>query len=512
MLLLIAKIGRVSFSIQWLQNRGITAPQGFSAGSARAEIKTEGDDLALLLADAHSSAAAVFTTNQVKAAPVLISAEHLAKSKPRAIIVNAGNANCCTGARGLENARQMARLAAQKLQISPEEVLVCSTGIIGHQLPIEKIENALRQLQLFPRPPISEISDEETTESFDEITTESATESVIAESETEPIAMEDDSDAANSEAEELAQKPAAETEEDAEETPPIEETATETESDAAEIVFDAAEIVFDAAEIDEKVARAFMTTDVVPKFCAASLEIGGKLVTVGGQAKGVGMIGPNMAPLTLHATVLAFLTTDAQIERELLQRLLERAVSRSFNSVTVDGDMSTNDSAILLASGASGLEITAQNAPLFSTLLDAVCIELGKKIARDGEGATKLIEITVKGARREADAKKIALTIANSPLVKTAIFGKDPNWGRIAMAAGRAGVEFDAQNLSFSLGNVEMFRSGEPVDFDLKSADAVLEAEDVLISLDLGEGSAHWTAWTCDFSYDYVKINAEYHT
>jgi len=450
----------VSIPIQWLENRGITAPQGFQAGAARAAIKSEGDDLALLLANTGSSAAAVFTTNQVKAAPVLISAAHLS-ANPRAIIVNAGNANCCTGTRGLENARQMAVLAAQKLDISPEQVLVCSTGIIGHQLPMEKIENALQSLKM------------------------------SGEIEAEPAILEAGDEGALAEAFESDDLISPRSEND--------EIASEHETPKVE-------------HLDESIARAFMTTDTVPKFCAAQLEIGGKTVTVGGQAKGVGMIGPNMAPLTLHATMLAFLTTDAQIERGLLQKLLERAVARSFNSVTVDGDMSTNDTAILLASGESGATISDQNAGVFSALLEAVCIELSKKIARDGEGATKLIEIEVKGARREADAQKIALSIANSPLVKTAIFGKDPNWGRIAMAAGKAGVAFDAQYLSFSLGEIEMFRAGEPVDFDLKSAEAALEKENVTISLDLGDGSAKWTAWTCDFSYDYVKINAEYHT
>jgi glutamate N-acetyltransferase/amino-acid N-acetyltransferase len=408
------KISAVSFPLHWLTHRGVTAPQGFFAGSARGAIKTEGDDVALLLAPAGSTAAAVFTTNQVKAAPVLVSAEHLAKGKARAVIVNAGNANCCTGSRGLEGARRMASLAAEKVGIEAQEVLVCSTGIIGHQLPMEKIETALATMEM--------------------------------------------------------------------------------------------------GNDDEKVARAFMTTDTVPKYCAASFEIGGKTVTVGGQAKGVGMIGPNMAPLTLHATMLAFLTTDARVEAPLLQQLLERAVARSFNSVTVDGDTSTNDTAILLASGQSGVDISADNAPLFLSLLEAVCTELSKKIARDGEGATKLVEVRVGGAANEEDAKKIALTIANSPLVKTAIFGRDPNWGRIAMAAGRAGVPFDAQKLSFSLGNVEMFRAGEPVDFNLRAAEQVLEDENVHITLDLGAGNANWTAWTCDFSYDYVKINAEYHT
>ena len=408
------------FSIETLPARGVTAPQGFAAGAARGGIKTEGADVALVLAPPASSAAAVFTSNRVKAAPVWVSASHLNAAHPRAIVVNAGNANCCTGARGRENARQMAALAARKLGLDAEEVLVCSTGIIGHQLPMEKVEAAIGNIELNA-----------------------------------------------------------------------------------------------GAEADEAAARAFMTTDLVPKFAAARAPIGGQTVTVGGQAKGVGMIGPAMEPLNVpapHATMLAFLTTDARIEKARLQNLLERAVARTFNSVTVDGDTSTNDTAILLASGASGVEITDANEGEFFELLQFVCTELAKKIARDGEGATHLIEIRVAGAATEADAQKIALTVANSPLVKTAIFGRDPNWGRIAMAAGRAGVAFDADKLSFALGGVAMFENGEPLAFDLGAAEAALESENVAIELTLGEGAASWTAWTCDFSYDYVKINAEYHT
>jgi len=413
----LVKIRAVSHLVQWLPGRGVTAPAGFSAGAARGGIKTQGDDIALLVAAPGSTAAAVFTTNRVKAAPVLVSARHLAAGRARAVVVNAGNANCCTGERGLENARRMAGLAAAKIGASPEEILVCSTGIIGHQLPMEKIEAGLATLKLNGS--------------------------------------------------------------------------------------------------DEAIARAFMTTDLVSKYAAASLEINGRTVTVGGQAKGVGMIGPNMAPLDasgLHATMLSFLTTDARIERGRLQRLLEGAAERSFNSVTVDGDMSTNDTAILLASGASEVEIGDAEEAAFAALLGAVTVELARKIARDGEGATKLIEIQVAGAATETDAKRVALTIANSPLVKTAIFGRDPNWGRIAMAAGRAGVPFEASRLTFSMGGVEMFRNGEPVDFDRSAALAALELENLTIHLQLGAGEAAWTAWTCDFSYEYVKINAEYHT
>ncbi len=400
--------------MQFLEGRGITAPQGFQAGAARAGIKTSGLDVALLVADVGATAAAVFTTSQVKAAPVLVSAEHLSKGNAHAVVVNAGNANCCTGEAGMRNARRMCELAAQKAGLQAHDVLVCSTGIIGHALPMDKIESALDSIQLNAS--------------------------------------------------------------------------------------------------DDEMARAFMTTDTVPKFIAAQTEIGGKVVTVGGQAKGVGMIGPNMAPLSLHATMLAFLTTDAQIEAPRLQHLLEQAVARSFNSVTVDGDMSTNDTAILLASGAANIQITGENELQFLELLQAVCVELAKKIARDGEGATRLIQIEVDGTKTESDARQIALSIANSPLVKTAIFGRDPNWGRIAMAAGKAGVAFDAAKLSFSLGELEMFRSGEPVPFDQTVAEQQLADENVFIRLQLGEGTAKWTAWTCDFSYDYVKINAEYHT
>jgi glutamate N-acetyltransferase / amino-acid N-acetyltransferase len=274
---------------------------------------------------------------------------------------------------------------------------------------------------------------------------------------------------------------------------------------------------------NEKSAHAFMTTDTVPKFCAAKTQIGGKTVAVGGQAKGVGMIAPQMGALqpasslqpsasSLHATMLAFLTTDAQVEKPLLQRALQDAVERSFNSVTVDGDTSTNDTCLLLASGASGVQITQSEYSQFVELLQFVCTELAKKIARDGEGATKLVTVNVRGAHSERDAKTVALSIANSPLVKTAIFGNDPNWGRIAMAAGKCGVSFEAAELNISLGDMPVFRDGEPMNFDLAQAEAAMQTEDLAIDVQLGAGEYSWTAWTCDFSYDYVKINAEYHT
>ncbi|HEX8552676.1 MAG TPA: bifunctional glutamate N-acetyltransferase/amino-acid acetyltransferase ArgJ [Abditibacteriaceae bacterium] len=407
---------------------GVASPQGFWAGSARAEIKTAGDDVALIVSEKPATAAAVFTRNAVKAAPVLLSAEHAQFHQARAIVANAGNANCCTGAQGMENARAMCEIVAREIGCDAREVLVCSTGIIGHALPMEKLAPIVEKLAK---------------QSTDEI---------------------------------------------------------------------------DRTASNEAVARAVMTTDTVPKFCAARAQIDGKTITVGGLAKGVGMIGPNMGPINadslvgLHATMLSFLTTDAAVTKIHLQHLLERAIERSFNSVTVDGDTSTNDTAILLASGASDVEITDANEDAFLQLLEAVCVELSRKIARDGEGANHLVTIEVAGAKSEADAKAIALSVANSPLVKTAIFGRDPNWGRIAMAAGKAGVVFNPQKLDITLGEVPVFRAGEPVAFDQSAAEAALSGEEVLILISLGEGDAKWRAWTCDFSYGYVEINAEYHT
>jgi glutamate N-acetyltransferase/amino-acid N-acetyltransferase len=264
--------------------------------------------------------------------------------------------------------------------------------------------------------------------------------------------------------------------------------------------------------VNEATARAVMTTDTRPKFCAAQAVIDGRTVTVGGQVKGVGMIGPDMGPVVPHATLLAFLTTDAAVDGSTLQQALESSVSKSFNSVTVDGDTSTNDTGLLLANGASGVLIGQAEYDQFCSLLDAVCIQLAKLVAADGEGATKLVTIEVAGAPTLDAAKRIAMTVANSPLVKTAIFGRDPNWGRIAAAAGRAGVAFDPRKLNICLGDLEVFRNGEPLDFSVADAEAAMQGDELTLHIALGEGDATWTAWTCDFSYDYVKINAEYHT
>jgi glutamate N-acetyltransferase/amino-acid N-acetyltransferase len=399
---------------------GITAAQGYQIAAAQAGLKSSGLDLFLLQSQTSAVAAGVFTRNQVIGAPVTICAEHLAYPTVRAVITNSGNANCCTGSDGLEKARQMCRIAAEKVGCVPEEVLVCSTGIIGVPLPLEKIVAHV--------PSMSWSS---------------------------------------------------------------------------------------GAEADLQAAQAIMTTDLAPKYFSASANIEGKIVTLGGMVKGSGMIGPNMGAApggAPHATMLAFLTTDAAVEKVLLQQLLEEAVDKSFNSVTVDGDTSSNDTCLLLANGASGAVINDQNKDQFSELLQTVCAELAKKVAADGEGATHLMEIQIQGATSADDAHKVAMTVANSPLVKTAIFGGDPNWGRLAVAAGRAGVPFDMANLSIRLGDIDVLRDGEPVEFNETQAAAQLKPFEVVIRIKIGKGNYSWTAWTCDYSYDYIKINAEYHT
>lgn len=401
--------------IRIIEAGGVVSARGFSADAARGGIKTNGDDVALIVAEQSATAAAVFTRNAFKAAPVLVCADHAATGRARAIVTNAGNANCCTGAQGLAAARRTCELVAAKIGCRAADVLVCSTGVIGHQLPMEKVEAAIGSLEL----------------------------------------------------------------------------------QAGEA-------------INETIARAIMTTDTRPKFCAAQTTIDGRTVTVGGTVKGVGMIGPDMGPL--HATLLCFLTTDADVPQSLLQSELEQAVEKSFNSVTVDGDTSTNDSCILLASGASEARITENNMPVFRALLETVCVRLAREVAADGEGATKLVTVAVENAATEADAKHVAMTVANSPLVKTAIFGQDPNWGRIAAAVGRSGVTVNPKVVAIRLNNVEVFHHGEPTSDVLATAEAAMTGPELTISIDMGSGAASWTAWTCDFSYDYVKINAEYHT
>lgn len=392
----------------------VTYPKGFLASGVRAGIKTEGEDVALICSESPASAAGVFTTNVVKAAPVLVTRSRVPRRTCRAVIANSGNANACTGEHGMRDAVEMAAHTARLLQVPEEDVLVASTGIIGRRLPMKKIsagiEDAVRSL---------------------------------------------------------------------------------------------------SADGGDKAARAIMTTDTRPKEASVEIEIGGKTVRIGGMAKGAGMICPNVA------TMLTFITTDAAISPEMLQRSLARSAEVSFNCLTVDGDTSTNDTVLLLANGMADNQVIATEGPGLSEFkrgLDLVTTDLAKQIAADGEGATKLVEIVVEGAASYEDCRQIAKTIANSPLVKTAIFGCDPNWGRILAAAGRAGVEFEPWAVSLSLGDVLLVNAGEPVEFSENAAHEYLTGPEVLVNLRVGGERFRATVWTCDFSYDYVKINAEYHT
>ncbi len=399
------------------ENAGVTFPEGFVASGVRCGLKTAGDDLALLVSDSAATVAGVFTTNRVQAACVQYSRRVVRGGTARAVLINAGNANACNGEQGEADNRTLAEWVSRHLSVAPDAVLTASTGIIGHLLPMEKLQAGI----------------------------EAAVSALDRDSET-----------------------------------------------------------------DLKAAQAIMTTDTYPKLRAVEVDSDQWVAPVrfGGMCKGAGMIAPNMA------TMLAFLTTDARLPAELLQEALARAVTPSFNSVTVDGDTSTNDMCLLLASGMGQGEISRQGAAFedFVEALTRLCVSLAKELARDGEGATKLVEVCVQGAATEAGAHRIAKTIAESPLVKTALFGNDPNWGRLLMAAGRAGVPFDPNRVEVRIGEHVVCAEGRSVEFDRDAAHAYLTAKEIQITLDLNTGEERVTVWTCDFSYDYVKINAEYHT
>ena len=392
---------------------GVTAPQGFKAAGVSAGIKATGLDLALLASDAPATAAAVFTINRAPAAPVTVSREHLRRSGgiARAIIVNSGCANACTGDEGFHVAQAMAADTARLLGCPDEHVLVASTGVIGVALPIAKIRSGL---------------------------------------------------------------PAA--------------------------------IRALSADQGAFAARAIMTTDPFPKEAAATMKIGGREVAIGGMAKGSGMIEPMMA------TMLGFVTTDASVPQPLLARALRETVNATFNAITVDGECSTNDCVMLLANGASGAVVDESSYGAFAEGLRRVCLELALGIVRGGEGATKLVTVTVTGAASEAEARQAAKAIANSPLVKTAIHGGDPNWGRLIAVAGRAGVAFDLARASVRIGPVVLFDEGRPHDERAGEAAEYLKGRDLVVAVGLGAGSAESTVWTCDLSAEYVRINADYRT
>jgi len=396
------------------QAGGITSPLGFTASGAIGAIKYERKDVALVYSDREASAAGVFTTNVVKAAPVLLTMEHLKDGTARAVVANSGNANACVGPQGLEDARAMANEAAQLLGLPAEQVLVASTGVIGQSLPMERVLSGLR----------------------------------------------------------LA---------------------------AAGL----------SREGGHDAATAIMTTDTVAKEAAVTLELGGVQATIGGMAKGSGMIHPNMA------TMLCFVTTDAAIDPGLLQQALTTVVERTFNMITVDGDTSTNDMVLVLANGAAGnLLISAEDADYaaFAEALEAVCRKLAVAVAADGEGATRLLEVRVQGAATQQDARLVARAVASSSLVKAAVFGKDANWGRIICAAGYSGASFKPDAVDIYVGDIQVAKNGGALPFSEERATEMLSGARAVFTIDLHNGVNDAVAWGCDLTYDYVKINGSYRT
>ena len=404
---------------KWIPIEGnLATPAGFMGAAVAAGIKKVPGalDLALIFSDAPgTTAAGVFTTNRVAAAPVILSRQNLRASggRARAVVVNSGNANACTGRAGLRASQETARAAAKALGVSQSEVLVASTGVIGVPLKPELILNHIPALR-----------------------------------------------------QNLSVENAA------------------------------------------PVARAIMTTDTFPKACALRAKVDGKSVTLAGIAKGAGMIHPHMA------TLLSFVTTDAAVPPALLDQMLRAAVAPSFNCITVDGDTSTNDTVVVLASGRSGVSIRpgAKAADVLLAGLTELCQALARMIARDGEGAKKLVTIEVRGARTAADADGVARAIANSPLVKTAIAGSDPNWGRIICAAGYSGADFDPAKVDIRVNRLYLCRRGLDAAFDEAAAKRELDQKEITLRVDLHQGKAAARIWTCDLTHDYITINASYRT
>ena len=394
---------------------GVTFPKGFKAAGVKAGIKKSGNlDLALIYTGKEAAVAGVFTKNAVAAAPVIVSREVVKGGKAHAIVANAGCANACTGETGLANARKMAALAAAEVGCASDEVLVGSTGIIGVNLPMDKLEAGIKAA--------------------------------------------------------------------------------------------AAELSEDGSK---NAGNAIITTDTYSKACSCEVEIGGQAVRFGAIAKGSGMIQPNMA------TMLCYITTDANISSQLMQKALSEIVEVSFNMISVDGDMSTNDTVLVLANGASGAAEITDGSPeydKFYATLKEICQELSKRIAADGEGATKFLTINVSGTKTFEDAKTVAMSIAKSPLVKTAFFGEDPNWGRVICAVGYAGIPMVPEKTVIKFGGVPVYANGLGAEFNEDDIHKVMAEHDIVIDVEMGMGDAKATVWSCDFSYEYVKINGEYHT
>ncbi len=403
------------FTYKKMEKPFVTAVQGIKAAAVHCGLKKRKRDLALLYSENNCAAAGVFTRNRVQAAPVKLCRAGI-NGPIRAVVVNSGNANACTGEEGMQNARRMAELTASSLGLSPEQVLVCSTGIIGKQLPMRKVERG---------------------------------------------------------------------------------------------IVGAAAALSGEAKAAREAARAILTTDTVAKEVAYRGSLGGVQFHLAGMAKGSGMICPDMA------TMLAFLFTDLHISPPLLQQLFQEAVDRTFNLITIDGDTSTNDTALLLANGAAGTAEITSGSPLcrdFGGLLEEACRDLAYQIVADGEGVTKVITLVLQGAPDPLSARVLARAVLNSPLVKTAFYGEDANWGRILAALGYAGIDFDPSGVDIYLGPLQVAAKGEAVAFRESEARLILQQKEVSLLIDLNAGSHSLTAWGSDLSHNYISINSNYRT
>ena len=403
---------------------GVAAPKGFYAVGVQAGIKYEDKyDVALVFSQVQAQAAGVYTRNVVKAHPLRLTQSHLKNGLAQAIVINSGNANACVGKAGDQAALAMAQVVAMFMAVPAEDVLVASTGVIGVEMPIDRVLTGIRA------------------------------------------------------------------------------ASAELLSNMVKGICEPKETSNDGAH---RAALALMTTDTAVKERASELSCQGGVITLGGMAKGSGMIHPNMG------TMLGFLTTDANIAAEELQRILREAVDESFNMVTVDGDTSTNDMVLFLANGASGMTLSGADLFNFEKMVKSLCVQLAQDIARDGEGASKFMEVTISGAGTRDDARKIARSICGSSLVKTALFGEDANWGRIFTAAGYAGAEFDPGLVDIFLGDLIVAKEGIGVAFSEEKAKEILSLRDVHIRLNLHLGEEHATAWGCDLTHEYVTINGSY--
>lgn len=395
--------------------QGVTFAKGFTAAGVKAGIKKSGNlDVAVIYTKTKAAVAGTFTQNKVAAAPVYVSKEVVATGTAHAIVANAGCANACTGQQGLDDAHKMAQIAADELGVNADDVIVGSTGVIGVNLPMDKLEAGIKDA-------VANLS----------------------------------------------------------------------------------------ADGSDNAGRAIITTDTHSKSVTCEFELSGKTVRMGAIAKGSGMIRPNMA------TMLCYITTDIAIDQALLQKAVSGCVEKSFNMISVDGDMSTNDMVIVLANGeANNAKITEENTDyqIFFDKLMMLCTELAKQIAADGEGASKFLTINVKGAKSFADAKTVGMAIANSPLVKTAFFGEDPNWGRVICAVGYSGADMVSEKTVVKFGGITIFANGTGATYDEKALAHVMKEKDIVIDIELNMGQEDATVWSCDLSYEYVKINGEYHT